>query len=114
MDDDPDPMHARIPTPDDWDVAALDDRQAPFRPLPMTVEQITADWLTAALSSKAPGLKATSVEITEVRHGFTSLIFATIGLNEAGRQAGVPGTIVIKGGFTQHSRAYFFGYGMEA
>ncbi len=114
MDHETDPMHDRIPAPGQWDLAAQDAAQPAYRPLPTTVEELTTDWLTLALSSNAPGLKVTSVEITDIRHGFTSLIFATIGLNKAGRQAGVPETIVIKGGFTQHSRAYFFGYGMEA
>ena len=53
-------------------------------------------------------------EITEIRHGFTSLIFVTIEQNQIGREAGVPDQLVIKGGFTHYSRRYFFGYSMEA
>ena len=60
------------------------------------------------------GLVVLGFEITEVRHGFTSLIFLTISLNDAGREAGMPDRIVIKGGFMHYSRRYFFGYSMEA
>ena len=104
----------QVEAPSDWDTLALDGELPAYRPLPTEVEHITAEWLTEALSSRAPGLAVKGFEITEVRHGFTSLIFVTLDLNDAGREAGVPETVVIKGGFTQHSRHYFFGYGMEA
>jgi hypothetical protein len=84
------------------------------RPLPWDVEEITPEWLTKALSIKAPGLKVNDCKVTRVRHGFTSVIQVTMDLNEIGRKAGVPPRIVIKGGFTQYSRTYAFGYAMEA
>jgi hypothetical protein len=104
----------QVQVPDAWDVASARETRPSYRPLPTEVEQITTEWLTAALSSRAPGLVVLDFETTEVRHGFTSLIFLTIKLNDAGKQAGVPDQIVIKGGFTHYSRRYFFGYSMEA
>jgi hypothetical protein len=84
------------------------------RPLPWEVEEITAEWLTKALSIQAPGLKVNSCEVTRVRHGFTSVVHVRMDLNEVGLEAGVSPMIVVKGGFTQYSRTYAFGYAMEA
>lgn len=84
------------------------------RPLPLEVEEITSEWLTAALSIRAPGLMVNSSKVTRVRHGFTSIAHVEMELNEAGRKAGVPEMIVVKGGFTQYSRPYAYGYAMEA
>ena len=86
----------------------------PWRPLPHSVEEITPQWLTAALSSNAPGLEVKSCKITGERHGFTSLIFVTLELNEAARKAGVHENIVIKGGFRSFARHYAHSYAMEA
>ena len=94
-----------------WDQAGAD---APWRPLPTTVEEITPEWLTAALSSRAPGLVVKGFEIVKVRHGFTSVIQLALDLNEAGKTAGVPDRIAIKGGFTAYSRTYAYQYAMEA
>ena len=104
----------QIEVPDNWDAATSDTPTPLYRPLPTEVKHLTPEWLTTALSSKAPGLVVKGLEITEVRHGFTSLIFLTLDLNDAGREAGVTRNIVIKGGFTHYSRHYFFGYAMEA
>ena len=100
---------------DAWDPGRGSETK-PWRPLPLVIEDVTAEWLTSALSSRAPGLVVNSREITRVKHGFTSLIFVTMDINEAGRKAGVPARIVIKGGFTPHSRKpmYAYGYCMEA
>jgi hypothetical protein len=84
------------------------------RPLPWEVEEITPEWLTKALSLQVPGLKVNSCEVTRVRHGFTSVVHVSIDLNDVGRKAGIAPKIVVKGGFTQHSRSYAFGYAMEA
>jgi hypothetical protein len=86
----------------------------PWRPLPLDVSEITPEWLTAALSVRAPGLKVLSREITGERHGFTSLIFVRLELNEAGRRAGVPERIVLKGGFRSFARHFAHSYAMEA
>ena len=86
----------------------------PWRPLPHAVEEITPEWLTAALSPKAPGLKVKSCKVTGERHGFTSLIFVSMELNEAAAAAGIPNNIVIKGGFRSFARHYAHSYAMEA
>lgn len=95
----------------DWDDRA---GEAPWRPLPTTVEAITRDWLTTALSARVQGLEVNGFEVTKVRHGFTSVIHIALELNEAGRKAGVPERVVLKGGFTAFSRTYAYQYAMEA
>jgi hypothetical protein len=86
----------------------------PWRPLPWSVAEITPEWLTAALSPRAPGLKVLGCEVTRERHGFTSVIHVTLDLNEAGLAAGVPRNVVVKGGFRTFSRRYALSYAMEA
>jgi hypothetical protein len=89
-------------------------KDKPWRPLPLTPEEVTPAWLTTALSSRYPGVKVTSAKITKEKHGFTSLLFMTIEINEAGRKAGIPNQIVVKGGFSTHARHYAHSYAMEA
>jgi hypothetical protein len=84
------------------------------RPLPLAIEDIDAAWLTAALSSRAPGLKVNNFEIVNVRHGFTTVIRLRLDLNDAGRKANVPSTVILKGGFEPHSRARGRSYIIEA
>jgi hypothetical protein len=91
-----------------------DDRAKPWLPLPLEVEDITPEWLTAALYERAPGIRVTSREILKVKHGFTSVVTVRIEMNEAGRRAGVTPQLFIKGGFTSYSRNYVFSYAMEA
>jgi hypothetical protein len=86
----------------------------PWRPLPHSVEEITPEWLTRALTPRAPGVKVLSAKVTGERHGFTSLVFITMELNEAGKAAGIPNDIVLKGGFRSFARHYAHSYGMEA
>jgi hypothetical protein len=88
-------------------------KSLPYRPLPVAVEEITAEWLTQALSLRAPGLLVRRCEVTRVKHGFTSLIWLTLDLNDAGLEAGVPRHIVVKGGFSPISERASFGYAME-
>jgi Phosphotransferase enzyme family len=84
------------------------------QPLPLEVDEVTAQWLTKALSIDIPGLVVNGATVTKARHGFTSVLHVTIDVNEVGRKAGLPTQIIVKGGFTQYSREYAFAYAMEA
>jgi hypothetical protein len=97
-----------------WEEATNRDEPKPWRPLPLEVGDITAEWLTAALSSRAPGLVVNGFEITRERHGFTSVIHVRLDLNEAGLKAGIPPLIVVKGGFMPYARTYACQYATEA
>lgn len=73
-------------------------------PLPITFEEITADWLTAALRQKAPEVTVRTAEIVDMVRGTTTKIRIRLELDEAGREAGIPDLIILKGGFEPHSR----------
>jgi hypothetical protein len=75
------------------------------RPLPMTIEAIDRDWLTAALRTRAPGVTVRDFEIVDVNRGTCSKVRLRLDLDEAGRRAGIPQTVILKGGFEPHSRA---------
>lgn len=73
-------------------------------PLPITIEEITRDWLTAALRTKAPEATVEAFKIVDVVHSTTTKVRLELELNEAGRRAGIPKLVILKGGFEEHSR----------
>jgi hypothetical protein len=73
-------------------------------PLPITFEEITAEWLTAALRQKAPGVTVRKSAIVDMVRGTTTKIRIRLELDEAGKQAGIPELVILKGGFEPHSR----------
>ncbi|MDG2004152.1 MAG: phosphotransferase [Novosphingobium sp.] len=73
-------------------------------PLPETVEHITSEWLTRAFRTNVPDVIVEHSEIEQINHGSNTMIWMKLGLNEAGRRAGIPETVVIKAGFEPHSR----------
>lgn len=78
--------------------------QETARPLPMSVEEITPDWLTRALRSRAPGITVRAVETVDHISGTGTKLRLRLDLDEAGRQAGIPELVILKGGFEPHSR----------
>jgi hypothetical protein len=79
--------------------------QPSYFPLPITVEEITAAWLTAALRQRAPGATVLSFEIVDVVDTTTTKVRIRLRLDEAGQRAGLPALIIVKGGFQPHGRA---------
>ena len=75
----------------------------PF-PLPVTVEEVTPGWLTAALRTRAPGVTVKGADLLEVINTTTTKIRLRLDLDEAGRAAGIAERIIVKGGFQAHSR----------
>lgn len=73
-------------------------------PLPVTLEEITPQWLTAALGTKAPGVTVRDCEIVDVIRSTTTKIRLKLNLDDAGRRAGIPELVILKGGFEAHSR----------
>ena len=82
--------------------------------LPMTLEEITPQWLTAALQSYAPGIEISASKIKKIRNGFTTVLVLDVETNDIGRNAGVGPTLILKGGFEEHSRTRCRTYAMEA
>lgn len=77
-------------------------------PLPVTIEEIDREWITAALGSRFPEVEARKVEIVDVINGTCTKIRLRLDLNEAGKCAGIPETVILKGGFEPHSRDMMF------
>jgi aminoglycoside/choline kinase family phosphotransferase len=77
---------------------------APHRPLPISLEEITRDWLTAALRTRHPGVTVRALEIVDVLRGTCTKIRLKLDLDDAGRRAGIPEQVILKGGFEAHAR----------
>ena len=71
-------------------------------PLPLTPEQVTAAWLTAALRQKRPGLTVTRAEIADVILGTSTKIRVRLECAGPGAET-MPRTLIVKGGFEEHS-----------
>lgn len=76
----------------------------PVRPLPVTIEEIDRDWIAAALRSRVPDASVGAAEIVDVKRGTCTKIRLRLEVNEAGKRAGIPETVILKGGFEPHSR----------
>lgn len=74
------------------------------RPLPITIEEITRDWLTAALRTKKPDVTVRDFQIVDVIRSTTTKIRLRLDLDDAGKRAGIPELVILKGGFEPHSR----------
>lgn len=68
-------------------------------PLPLKTEDVTAKWLSAALSSRYPGVEVTSLQVGNVIRGTATKMQVLLAYNDAGRAHGLPPTMVLKGGF---------------
>lgn len=74
-------------------------------PLPVELDEITPEWLTAALRIRQPGVTVRKVEVVDMVRGTTTKIRLRLDHDEAGRAAGLPEIMILKGGFEPHSRA---------
>jgi hypothetical protein len=83
-------------------------------PLPVATDDITADWLTAALRTRAPGVTVRRAETVDIKHGTCTKVRLRLEMDEAGQRAGIPRTIIVKGGFEPHSRDYYEMHAREA
>lgn len=75
-----------------------------YFPLPITVEEVTANWLTTALRTRAPGVTVLKAEVVDTIFTTCSKIRMRLTMDEAGKKAGIPELIIIKGGFEAHGR----------
>ena len=73
--------------------------------LPLRPEQITAPWLTEALRERNPGVTVERVEILDVLPGTSTKIRVRLGYANPGNGPPLPSTLIIKGGFEDHSAA---------
>jgi hypothetical protein len=82
-------------------------------PLPLTLEEITPVWLTAALRVRAPGVSVRDAEIVDVIRSTCTKVRLRLDLNEAGKRAGIPEVVMLKAGFEPHSRDMYIMHDME-
>lgn len=82
-------------------------------PLPLTVDRIDADWLTRALASRCPGVEVVASTIVDVNVGTSTKVRVRARYNAAGNAAKLPPTLIVKGGFAEHSRAMAMTYANE-
>jgi hypothetical protein len=73
-------------------------------PLPVTVEEITPDWLTAALRLRAPGVTVHGCEVVNVINTTTTKVRLRLDRDQKAIAAGIPELVIVKGGFQPHSR----------
>ena len=72
--------------------------------LPDEIDEITPQFLTAALSKKHPGITVKDFNIVDIHHGFTTIVRMDLELDEAAKQAGIPSRMTLKGGFEPSTR----------
>jgi hypothetical protein len=77
---------------------------ASYFPLPVTVEGVTAEWLTQALRQRAPGVTIHEAEVVDTIFTTCSKIRLRLGRDAAAIAAGIPELIIVKGGFEEHAR----------
>jgi len=79
-----------------------------YRPAPITIDEINADWLTAALRTYAPDVTVRGFEIVDAMRSTCTKLRLRLVVDEAGKRAGIPETVILKGGFEPHSRNLYY------
>ena len=72
-------------------------------PLPLKPEGVTAAWLTAALRQRRPEVVVTSADIVDVMLGTSTKIRVRLSCAGPGAES-LPSSIIVKGGFEDHSQ----------
>lgn len=85
----------------------------PVFPLPLTIDAIDCEWLTAALRVNAPGVTVRHIEVVNIINATSTCIRLKLDMDEAGKRAGIPETVFFKGGFPEHSRELAFMHKIE-
>ena len=81
--------------------------------LPVSIDAIDAAWVTEALATRYPGVTAKEARIGRVLYGTSTKIWLHLVYNELGNELGLPPSMVLKGGFEEHSRGMAFMYENE-
>jgi Phosphotransferase enzyme family len=82
-------------------------------PLPLTIEAVTPSWIEAALRHGRPGVGLNGAELVDVQHGTCTKLRFRLDPDVAGRAAGIPELVIVKGGFEPHSRMMHYMHGHE-
>jgi len=76
-------------------------------PLPITVDEITPEWLTAAMRTRAPGITINDCTVVDTIFTTCSKIRLRLDRDDAAVAAGIPELVIVKGGFEEHGRRYY-------
>jgi hypothetical protein len=82
--------------------------------LPVSVEQITPEWVTEALQACHPGARARKVVPAEAMHGTASKVRIRIEYERSAGRSDFPITLIVKGGFSAHRELMYREYMLEA
>lgn len=82
-------------------------------PLPLTAEAVDADWLARALRQTLPGIAVTDAQIVDVMPGTSTKIRVRVSATGEGADR-LGDTVIVKGGFEEHSPKMAAMYANEA
>jgi hypothetical protein len=80
-------------------------------PLPLTADGVTAEWLSAGLRTRYPGVVISQVERVQVIEGTATKVRLRLDYGAHTRRDGLPDHLCVKGGFGAH-REYLGGMGL--
>jgi hypothetical protein len=72
-------------------------------PLPLKLEEVTPTWLTHALRIRYPGVTVLNMRMEPVNRANSTVMRLTLDYDEAGLNADLPPTLILKGGFEAHA-----------
>jgi hypothetical protein len=81
--------------------------------LPIEINGLTKDWLDTALRSWTPGVRLKHSEIIDINNGTCTKVRIALDMDDAGKAAGIPASVILKGGFEPHSRMMHYMHGEE-
>ena len=84
----------------------------PF-PLPTELSGLTTEWLEAALRTRHPEAGLLGAQVIDVNHGTCTKVRIALELDAAGKAAGIPERVILKGGFEPHSRQMHYMHAQE-
>jgi hypothetical protein len=87
--------------------------QHPPVTLPLSLEQITPEWLTSALGTAVPGVVVEAVAIDQVQWGTATKVQLRLGYNAAGVSAGLPRSMYLKAGLAGPEQIALVGRALE-
>ena len=92
-------------------MTAQADESAGVYPLPLTAEGVTAEWLSAGLRTRYPGVVIDQVEPMQVIDGTATKVRLRLTYGPHTRREGLPDSMCVKGGFGSY-REYLGGMGL--
>ena len=67
--------------------------------IPQTLQDITPQWMSAIMSRQYPGVEVKSVAVSDFIGHKPNKARVQVDYNAAGKKAGLPGSLFVKGGF---------------